>query len=493
MYNQITRAFRTRLALASFKAERGWQDIKFDEIEPHVEQEAAKNRQAREMELQQQQHRQQQPQQSYSAVPQSTDEGLMGPPLTAHGQKRARGGSLATASMANTTMYDQYLSPSHNEESAYASPSPSHHNGDTYATSPYVNTQSPYRPTASTSALPSPAHFARTSQHQPHQHQQFTTTLIGGGNDSHRQKRRQTTASESLPNFVAGHVSPPRRPLSAGPLHSPRTRNSATRSSIHRMPDLPNGSSSSGQQSQQPLSTADPNFSSFVDAASVLTGLSRGPSESNLLGPDDDGSQMRPQTPPRLDKSKSAATNENDTAGAAELMLFLAASPSPARVRTTPHQGILGEGMKGRRLFGGNDEGIDERFATGSNGRSNMENGGGGAGSAYSNALAHSSSLMDSSTGSSIFDFPGASQGSTRGSGASVGGLQSAATFDSSSSGPTKATSTSTPTRERNPSGTWDSYLNVSPSPTRASASQAFSMPLTSLSPTSLPLGRQTW
>lgn len=411
----------------------------------------------------------------------------MGPPTTT--LKRQRGGSLANASMANTTMYDQQV---------YNPPAP-------YAASPYPP------PTASTSALQPPAQLRHTNAH-------FPPPLPPS--EAHRQKRRQTIAAESsLPTFrtgSSGTVSPPpRRPSSAG---SPRSRTSSARqSSANGSAPTPSASSSSKQ-----LSSSDPTFSSFVDAASVLSGLSRGPSETSVLGTSDSEPSRppstnpfqqppppRPQTPPTMardDKGAIVATNENDTAGAAELMLFLAASPSPAQVRsgTAGLQLGPGEALKGRRLFsGGTDDGAaslseSARSVFGGPMMQNGSNGGGpfvgspgppgvpsysdygasSGGPAYLPELDHSSA---SSSTSFLAPSLTSSAPRTHHSSASSS-LSSAPAMNGSTIG-----APTTPSRDRS-SGSWESYLNVSPSPQRTT--QPFSMPLTSLSPTSLPLGR---
>ncbi|KAI5476594.1 transcription factor Nrm1/Whi5 [Pseudohyphozyma bogoriensis] len=382
--SKLTRAFKTRLALAAFKAERGWHEVKFDVIEPHLEEEEALRQQQKELAMRQSQSQQG----AYQ------EEGAMGPPPSASGLKRSRGGSVANAAMANATMYEQQQQQSQPAYHAYPP-------DDVYA-SPYgppgahPQYQPQHQPTASTSSLQPPVHLQANGLHAP------LAPPAPGFPDAHRSKRRMTNPSqEGRPPFLQQQgITDDRRAsvsssTASGPsLHhshsqnpSPRMRNSATRSSIYRSPPppLPNGNSSAGPStstgagagtsaSGQPLSTSDPTFSSFVDAASVLSGLSRGPSDpsvvsedgSNPGGPSTTTDLARPVTPERPNKGKAVANGaggpENDTAGAAELMLFLAASPSPAQNRSGAASrsdfglGVGGgEGgmgmMKGRRLF----------------------------------------------------------------------------------------------------------------------------------------------
>lgn len=198
-------------------------------------------------------------------------------------------------------------------------------------------------------------------------------------------KRRMTVVSvppstKPTPAFLMGHSSPPRRHA------SPRSANSLGRPSIRSQvpgsaPPAFNRYASLGQgrPQQSPLSSSDPNFSSFVNAAAALTGLShhRTPSGSEIFGPPpplaspaafsqhhynqayesptSTNTIFRPQTPPsgRLMANGHQTLNQEDptTDTAAELMLFLAASPSPVQSRQKDLSATEELGMKGRRLF----------------------------------------------------------------------------------------------------------------------------------------------
>lgn len=371
----------------------------------------------------------------------------MGPPKSL---KRVRGGSLANASMANTTMYEP---PRHFGGS----------NEDHYAASfsPHAHT-SPYQSIASTSTLQPSAYLMGS----PYQGSPVA--------DSHRHKRRPSDFTSPQRASQSSHVQP-----------SPRTSSKHVKSrSISKVPATDNG-----------VTLSDPSFSSFVDAATALTGLSRAPSEATLPGSNSDEEQRagvdgtlgggstgtrsgtppfgtpfspfptstlpissttstnflhRPQTPERGSGSVQKGKGPENTSDAAELMLFLAASPSPAQGRREPTTlGASSGGMKGRLLFGGIDD------------------------SSHLSPSSHSPSQFSHPPPQSS-SIPSTSITSMTKSGGE--GLGSSYEYDSKVprlSSPTP----STPSRERvtsfgnGGSGGWDSYLNVnvnvSPSPGR--------------------------
>ncbi|KAK4692000.1 hypothetical protein P7C70_g9222, partial [Phenoliferia sp. Uapishka_3] len=205
----------------------------------------------------------------------------------------------------------------------------------------------------------------------------------------------------------------------------------------------------------------------------------------------------------RDEKGHITSTNENDTTGAAELMLFLAASPSPAQVRSNNSGLAPGEVMKGRRLFaGGADDGGVSMSESARNvfGGPMMQNGSNGGGpfvgspgppgvpnfteygtssGGGTGAAAAFQDELDPSSASSNSSFLAPSASSSR--------TYSSYTAPTTNGGSSMGAPT-TPSRDRNSGGGWETYLNVSPSPQRSS--QPFSMPLTSLSPSTLPLAR---
>lgn len=372
-----------------------------------------------------------------------------------------------------------------NASSMMQPPTPDYDGQQQYAAqqSPYASSSfSPYPPTASTSSLAPPPHLA---------------------GDTRPQKRRHTNE----PNGHFPESSPP----------APRPPSSAPRTNGTR-PNTANGG---------PLSTSDPGFSSFVDAAAALTGLSRVPSDPSVNGgedgeqgageddarrvPNGHGAGERPRTPEAKGKGVLGALGgagtggESSAEGAAELMLFLAASPSPVQVRTGAARPALGgdglEGMKGRRLFSGvgMGGGRDDFSAPPTQSSSVQSVFGDHLGSTNSPHQQHHPTLAtspynDEPSKSSLHYSTSAS--APPGGASSLGnGL------------PPPLAAPGTPTRDRQPSGSnWESYLNVSPSPQRAQVDRSeaamaarreergpppvFGMPMTSLPAGGSPMGR---
>ncbi|GAA5918871.1 hypothetical protein JCM5296_003100 [Sporobolomyces johnsonii] len=357
---KLARAFRNRLALASFKTSRGWQDVKLDVIEPHLEQEAFKRKQHGDMPSPQLQL--QQP----PAQPQP-------PPLMAQ----------------PPSAYPHPPQPQYSQPHQYV---PHHH----LSQQPYKPYQYQYGANAGSSMDGmlggGPAYKRSRSasgqngtsvyapQPQPHhQLSPYSTANV-----------YQTTPAVSAPSQLDGRGSKKRALEGAGAAPTPRQR---TRSS--------GGGSRRGtpKQQQQPLSSSDPNFSSFVDAAAALTGMARAPSDPSVGGSDEERQLQqppqrhyptqpgpgpsqpphfpqpspynggahppngfplatapppRPSTPDQPKALGPPGSGENTEAAAADLMLYLAQSPSPVQTRT--RQATLGGegagmGIKGRRLF----------------------------------------------------------------------------------------------------------------------------------------------
>lgn len=255
--------------------------------------------------------------------------------------------------------------------------------------------------------------------------------------------------------------------LSNGSINGLPRSNSLPKAQLYSSPMRPQ--STNQESSARKKSTTDSNFNSFVNAATALTGLARNPSDDQLLmgtstseqifngggggggelpvptspsglihHPSHQQHQHQPRTPPPLHsslKGKSSMMLENPTADAAELMLFLAASPSPAQNRVASSNNIGGEGLKGRRLFStGDDYG---KYLGAGAGAGGGGAGGGGGGGDYTS---HPHPNNDTTSNNSIYD--------------SIGQPPM------------------TPSRERDRTtsfggGDWGAYLNVSPSPTR--------------------------
>ncbi|GAA5957785.1 hypothetical protein JCM21900_004553 [Sporobolomyces salmonicolor] len=357
---KLARAFRNRLALASFKTSRGWQDVKLDVIEPHLEQEAFKRKHPGDMPTSQLQ-----PQQPV-AHPQPQH--LVAAPPSAYPQPPQPQYSQPHQYVPHHHLYEQRYKPYQYQYGANADSSMDGMlgGGPVYKRSPSAggqNGMSVYAP-----------------QPQPHhQLSPYSTANV-----------YQTTPAASAPSQLDARASKKRTLEGAEPATTPRQR---TRSG--------GGLSRRGtpRQQQHPLSSSDPNFSSFVDAAAALTGMARAPSDPSIGGSDEErqlqrppqrnypaqpgpGSSQpspfrqtspmngpappphgfplaaapppRPATPDQLRALGPMGSGENTEAAAADLMLYLAQSPSPVQTRT--RQATLGGegagmGIKGRRLF----------------------------------------------------------------------------------------------------------------------------------------------
>lgn len=267
---QATRSLQTRLALAGFKASRGWSSIKLDVIEPHLAQQAQDRKRKASEDL----HHQ-----------------------SATGAKAA--GKRRAPSIANVQN---------------ASPAASGPTGNLFNAMLAGNVPP--------SSVQSPSSLARGG----------TTPATAAGRN----------ASVFPSGSGRGFQPPPGRPI-------------------------------------KPLSTSDPAFArsatEYVDAANVLNSLSRAPSDAAILAgagspipiPRSPISHTRrtaglpeASTPGRggagTTERRSASQEEEEQEDAAELMLFLAASPSPqakrtASVEVSAAQGGGPMGVQGRKLF----------------------------------------------------------------------------------------------------------------------------------------------
>ncbi|GAA5973232.1 hypothetical protein JCM11641_006336 [Rhodosporidiobolus odoratus] len=302
------------------------------------------------------------------------------------------------------------------------------------APSPYVPQQHTYLPPPSMENLPPPPVYA---QHppppQPHFSGGMEATLGNHAPPNSKRARQEHTASPSLESCGSYSNSsvyaPQPQPVqsvspysTAGVYQASAERPSKRRHALDSNGPSRIGTASprartkSGRRSpgkgQNPaLSSSDPTFSSFVDAAAALTGMARAPSDPSQNGSDEDGSLShphptlfghhahsqlphsesgspflphfpppshshshstafpppppplsRPATPDRatgglakLPGAPSAGGSEGTAAEAADLMLFLAHSPSPKAPKRSTNHSLGGDGMgvKGRRLFSG--------------------------------------------------------------------------------------------------------------------------------------------
>ncbi|GAA5820894.1 hypothetical protein JCM3770_004856 [Rhodotorula araucariae] len=381
--SKLARAFRNRLALASFKAARGWEDVRLDTIEPHLEHEALRR--------------------SRGGVPEDM---AMQPLPAAHFAPHAHThDQLAYAPHAQSQMYQKsthagaYGMDAVLAGAGGAGGRPAKrarwHDPDAHAQAQAVgqpnlySAHSVYAPPPQPAPIVSP--YSTASVYQRGAHATHGDGPISGPSGVPR--------SPFDPQPVADGPAPtPRQQrvaAAASPLGSPRARRAASRRS-------------SPAKGGQPPSSSDPHFSSFVDAATALTGMARAPSDPSLGSGSDEGDSAgangahalvagagpgagaggarpgarapfaRPSTPERqilklpaqqlqgIDGAPGgSAGNDSGTAeGAAELMLFLAASPSPVQSRKTVPT-TLGDGsaVKGRRLFSGMGTSADTQGA----------------------------------------------------------------------------------------------------------------------------------
>lgn len=157
---------------------------------------------------------------------------------------------------------------------------------------------------------------------------------------------------------------------SAATLHHPASPVSSARDTPMMKPGSPLGKVDSPHRRNNsmpvhPLSTRDPSFagnaSDFVNAATALTNLTSGASEEAIPGPSRVTPPPQGMNGPSHGSPKSgrprARTNPGGEQDAAELMLYLAQSPSPGPVNRKVSMSQLGEGegMKGRLLFAQQD------------------------------------------------------------------------------------------------------------------------------------------
>ncbi|GAA6022329.1 hypothetical protein JCM8202_002028 [Rhodotorula sphaerocarpa] len=584
---KLARNFRNRIQLAAFKNQRGWQDVKLDMIEPHLEQEAQQRVQhsvpfgkgasplfagneaqmgaspstmPHRLQQQQQQPRMgdsRQPAYPQQVQPPGYAPASRAPMHNAYPAHLGGGGGMEALLEGGSHGYgfggraslgaDDFASAA-SAMSAAPPPAPPHKRArlDHAANSSY-NVNSVYAPQPVTQHAGSPYATAEVYA-PPHASGSRYGHLYSSaparyehGWDSRMPHQMQQQAHQpdghelyALPQPVqAHHQLYQQAPLPLQqhqPTHrtanpSPRTRAASRRISPQK----------------QPLSSSDPTFSSFVDAANALTGMARAPSDPALdgvngsqgggIGSDEGGTRggsgsgqaslemsasgsghsppshpPRPSTPERQVVKLPGAPNANGGAGnnsggggdggataegAAELMLFLAASPSPVQARKTAPAPTLGDGSmpKGRRLFSGAGDGDSsfggelDAFGTpdaAENGGGGGSLGGGGSTSASRGAtstpapFATASPLADPSKAFATSSSTGASTGASAAAAAASSPALSQP-FESSSMGSGLPATPGRTRRQRQTSfgGAWESFVNASPSPKRPAAAGA--------------------
>ncbi|GAA5995938.1 Whi5 domain-containing protein [Rhodotorula paludigena] len=476
--SKLVRTFRNRIALASFKTQRGWQDVRLDTIEPHLEQEALKRSQppssvhndaamlhaaqmqqhdqlAYEFQAQQQAQEQTQLYAAQQHQQQSFDmdavlAGLGGAPQHPHKRPRLDDG---LASQSN-------LYSSH---SVYAPPPQ-----PTQTASPY-STAGVYQKNGALMQNPALA-LAATAGASP----QPGPSRSGAGTP---------VLHDGSPAPTPGSASRRRGPSAAGAAGSPSSMSAlegTPRSRAMRAKRQSPGKPGTAGPGGQPLSSSDPNFSSFVDAATALTGMARAPSDPSIGSGSDEGGAAaggaphgaappRPSTPERQILKLPAGGGGNGPGsggdgtaeGAAELMLYLAASPSPVQSRKTIPHATLGDGvgLKGRRLFSG---------VGGTDGHGSMA-GEADASAVFGGELNGASTAATTAASTAALDAPFATASSASDP---IKGVSSAPLVTPAMGSSGLLGMPATPGRQRQPSlnggAGWESFLNTSPSPKRA-------------------------
>ncbi|GAA5957064.1 hypothetical protein JCM3765_005396 [Sporobolomyces pararoseus] len=497
---KLARAFRNRLALASFKTSRGWQDVTLDVIEPHLRDEALKRQQN-----------------SPPAGSQHSNESSASLPLL----------SSRTASASQPTQ-SPALKPRPIAPKPPATPA---------ADQPYqyqINYNA--RPPLDMDAVISGSGGAGGSAHK----RTRSIDPAYGGQGSPYGSGASPYSTANVYRVEKTQESPTKRRNMDGTGTTPRQRQKSVGGSRRATPLR---QSANGTPAKPP-SSSDPAFSSFVDAAAALTGMARQPSDPSINGSSEEelqhsrpynplyshqgssqsrlnsslpaGSviqniphpphhhhafpqpQLQPhpfpshsssmnghpsqnylyeslplpgssdhtpaQPPPRPSTPEKAKANggavgsgENSEVAAADLMLFLAHSPSP--VQTRKPQSTLGDGsgIKGRRLFGAGDE----------------EGGNEPSGSSNGNGLAQS--VFGGNSGFSSSQAPSLSRtGST------------SSPFITSSSGPSISTSRALDTPFDPTSSTSSAPLSIDADPSKPSSSSFASSSLAAPAPLGL-------
>ncbi|GAA5985043.1 hypothetical protein JCM5350_003324 [Sporobolomyces pararoseus] len=542
---KLARAFRNRLALASFKTSRGWQDVTLDVIEPHLRDEALKRQQT-----------------SPPADIQNSNESSASLPPPPPPPSSSRSGPISqpTQSIAPTARPIAPKPP--------ATPA---------ADQPYqyqINYNA--RPPLDMDAVISGSGGGGNSAHKRNR----SIDPSYGGQGSPYGSGASPYSTANVYRIEKTQESPTKRRNLDGTGTTPRQRQKSVGGSRRATPLR---QSANGTPAKPPASS-DPAFSSFVDAAAALTGMARQPSDPSISGSSEEelqhsrpydhpgSGQSRPtstlpggsiiqsiphpphhhhafpqphvqphpfasqsaslnghpsqnylfdslplpsssdhstsQLPPRPSTPEKVKANggavgsgENSEVAAADLMLFLAHSPSPVQTRKAQPTLGDGSGIKGRRLFGAGEEEEGGNEPTGSsNGNELAQSVFGGSGGfspsqapSLSRTGSASSPFITSSSGPSIstsrvldgpFD-PTSSASSAPISIDTDPSKPSSSSFASSSlaaSAPLGLDSSNvsephlafpapgTP-RQRQPSfngSGWESFINASPSPTRA-------------------------
>lgn len=292
----------------------------------------------------------------------------------------------------------------------------------------------------------------------------------------------------SDPSLSGSEEDQPGRPQqqSFDPSYSTATNGSHPLPMVHSIPHPPHHYHAFPQPQSHSLSQSQPQSNSFPTNSTQINGH---PTNNYLYTslPLPSSSSTAPARPATPDKTKTpggggAGSAENTEVAAADLMLFLAHSPSPVQTRKTQPTLGDGSGIKGRRLFSTGGGGEDSPPVSSSGAA------GGLAQSVFGDAFSPSQAPSLSRTTSSPFitssgpstsraldtpfdpttvepSKPSSYLSSGLGSAAPIGGLDASAASDAFGS-----IAPGTP-RQRQSSFNgqgWESFINASPSPTRA-------------------------
>ncbi|GAA5871365.1 hypothetical protein JCM16303_000732 [Sporobolomyces ruberrimus] len=407
---KLARAFRNRLALASFKTARGWQDVNLDVIEPHLREEALKRQQNSPSESHLDNP-------SFPSHPSPSSLPAL-PTITASHQGLAEPAPPADQPYQYMINYNPRPldmeaviggsgggGGSAHKRTRSIDPSQGQSQGSPYASNPQA---SPY----------STANVYRKLQESPSDARSTKRRNMDGATPRPRQKSTGGSR-KGTPLRQSTNGTPAKPPSSSDSTFSSFVDAAAALTGMARAPSDPSASGSEEeQQSSRPYDTSfstgqgstpgrnQSRLGASLPVGSVIHsiphpphhhhafpqpqqhaqsrpspgpfpgqhGLANGhPSQSYLyaslpLPSESIAPPPRPATPEKMKMpgGGGAGSGENSEVAAADLMLFLAHSPSP--VQTRKAQPTLGDasGVKGRRLFGAGDPSEGDEDASGS-------------------------------------------------------------------------------------------------------------------------------
>lgn len=376
-FPQASRVLKRRLQLAHFKTNHGWQHDSIDQLEPKIEQrnaELSKKRRAAQAEVVSSSSTLNPNGKRQALSRRSTDDAI-------NGSGEGAGSMLPQATQVphqQPSLYDTLLQPTFS--SLYA---PTMSPGDNSFQSAYYPGSSSHQPIL---ASP-PYHRTKTplSAAQAEQMVHPSSPVSSARDESPNPYSRPNSAMSphrrpgSLPAISTVHAQAMAQHQQQRGYLSPKPP-SALQDQPHYGP-APPGYIKVGSQ-LKPISSHDPNFAGqakeFLQAASVLTDLTASEQPEGIPAPSlpvEGPTLTAPSTPkststPVFSRPKTADNSQGTAAAGgkegggkkgnageeeAELMLFLAGSPSPAtkskKPSGPPRDPLTGESIKGRQLF----------------------------------------------------------------------------------------------------------------------------------------------